>query len=201
MFLVLNSITPFPAPRRGIRVRVPRQAHLERQMLCLQGHPRILRIPRDVRFLWAKPFRKPTPVPVRSLRTCSRFVYPVNGCTGRMTNNHLLNLLSCLFVPFPPKRCDTISLWPHLLSVTSRQVGAKSTISNFVPSWHEVTAPNFLPTWQEVNLCSPENSGQLVRNFCCWSPPQKCGTSCPTFPAAFFKNSANLAQLFYDRFL
>jgi ParB family chromosome partitioning protein len=42
-----------------------------------------------------------------------------------MTNPHLLNLLSFLFVPFPPQRCDTISPWPHLLSVTSRQVGTK----------------------------------------------------------------------------
>ena len=49
---------PFTRALRGIWVRVPRQAHLERQMLCLQGHPRILRILRDVRFLRAKLFRE-----------------------------------------------------------------------------------------------------------------------------------------------
>ena len=42
-----------------------------------------------------------------------------------MTNDHLLNLLSYLFLSFPPKRCDTISPRPHLLSVTSRQLGRK----------------------------------------------------------------------------
>ncbi len=95
----------------------------------------------------------PAPVPVRSLRTCSCFLCPANMCTGRMTNLHLLNLLSYLSVPFPPQRCDTIIPWPHLLSATSRQVGAKSTAFNFVPTWHEVSstaALNFLPTWQEV---------------------------------------------------
>lgn len=142
MFLVLFSITPFPASRRGIWVRVSRQAHLERQMLCLQGHPRILRILRDVRFLlgealpgtnlaanaavrYPRATHSPAPVLVRSLRTCPCFLCPANVCTGRMTLDHLLNLLSCLFVLFPPKRCDTISPWPHLLSVTSRQVGTK----------------------------------------------------------------------------
>ena len=67
----------------------------------------------------------PAPVPTRSLRTYSQLLCPANVCTGRMTNPHLLNLLSFLFVPFPPQRCDTISPWPHLLSVTSRQVGTK----------------------------------------------------------------------------
>ena len=71
------------------------------------------------------PSGKPTSVPVQSLRTCSCFLCPANMCTGRMTNDHLPNLLSFLFVPFPPQRCDTISPWPHLLSATSRQVGAK----------------------------------------------------------------------------
>ena len=77
-----------------------------------------------------------------------------------MTNDHLLNLLSCLFVPFPYKRCDMISPLPHLLSITSRQVGTKLFFS--------ITS-NFPPTWREVDLCSPDNSGQLVRNFCCRS--------------------------------
>ena len=60
-----------------------------------------------------------------------------------------------------------------------------------------MVASYFPPIWREVELCSPDNSGQLVRNFCCWPPPQKCGTSCPIFSAAFFyKNSANLAHIF-----
>ena len=67
----------------------------------------------------------PAPIPARSLRTCSQLLCPANRCAGRMTNLHLLNLLSFLFVPFPPQRCDTISPWPHLLSATSRQIGAK----------------------------------------------------------------------------
>ena len=102
----------------------------------------------------------PTPVPVRSLRTCSQLLCPANMCTGRMTLDHLLNLLSCLFVLFPHKRCDMISPLPHLLSITSRQVGTKLFFS--------ITS-NFPPTWREVDLCSPDNSGQLVRNFCCRS--------------------------------
>ena len=69
--------------------------------------------------------RSPAPVPVRSLRTSSCFLCPANGFTGRMTNLHLMDLLSFLFVPFPPQRCDTISPWPHLLSLTSCQVGRK----------------------------------------------------------------------------
>ena len=67
----------------------------------------------------------PAPVPVRSLRTCSQLLSPANGRTGRMTLDHLPNLLSFLFAAFPPKRCETISPWPHLLSVTSCQLGGK----------------------------------------------------------------------------
>ena len=100
----------------------------------------------------------PTPVPVRSLRTCSQLLCPANMCTGRMTLDHLLNLLSCLFVLFPHKRCDMISPLPHLLSITSRQVGTKLFFS--------ITS-NFPPTWREVDLHLPDNSGQLVLIFCC----------------------------------
>ena len=134
----------------------------------------------------------PAPVPVRSLRTSSCFLCPANGFTGRMTNPHLLNLLPFLFVPFPPQQCDTIDPLPHLLSVTSRQVGAKST------------ALNFLPSWQEVDFCSPDNSGQVVRNLSASLSLNKCGTICPTFPATCFHKKVAptrrtfLAAVFYE---
>lgn len=118
---------PFPRALRGIWVRVPRQAHLERQMLCLHipcGMP----VSCGRSLSWNQPcgYRRrtipaghsPAPVPIRSLWTCSQILFPANGCTGRLTNPHLLNLLSLLFVPFPPQRCDAISSWPHLLSKT-----------------------------------------------------------------------------------
>ncbi len=98
----------------------------------------------------------PAPVPIRPLRTCSQFLFPANGCIGRMTNLHLPNLLSFLFTSFPLQRCDTISPWPHLLSATKKPT-LRSTFWNFVP------------TWREVNLHLPDNSGQLVLNFCRWS--------------------------------
>ena len=132
----------------------------------------------------------PRPSPSGPFRPVTPILFSSNGCTGRIAlRSWVITSFLSSMVPFPPQRCDTISPWPHLLSVTSRQVGAKSTAFNFVPTWHEVsstTALNFLPTGQEVDLCSPDNSGQLVRNFCCWSPPQKCGTSCPTFPVTCF---------------
>ena len=171
MFLVLNSMIPFPAPRRGIRVRVPRQAHLERQMLCLH-------IPCGMSVSCGQSSSgKPTPVPVRSLRTCSCFLCPANMCTGRMTNDHLPNLLSFLFVPFPPQRCETYSLRPRLLS--SKKCG---------PTWLTFRIRSLYVTSSQVATKLTYDCLELPANLagsCSESLMlvirQKCGTSCPTF--------------------
>ena len=143
MFLVLNSMLPFPAPRRGIRVRVPRQAHLERQMLCLQGHPRIPRILRDVRFLWAKPFREPTlrPLPLydtRGLQPGSRprsvlkdqFLLPVSSQRFYWKNDESSSS-EPPFLPFCPFPAAAVRYDQPLASPPFR---------NFAPSWHEVSS-------------------------------------------------------------
>ena len=156
MFLVLNSMIPFPAPCAAYGSGCPGKRIWNAKCYACKDIPGYCvslgmsvsygrspsgSQPCGYRRRTIPAGHSPAPVPIQSLRTCSLILFPANGCTGRMTNPHLLNLLSLLFVPFPPQRCDTISPWPHLLSVTSCQ----------------------------VDLCSPDNSGQLVRNFCCRS--------------------------------
>ena len=134
---------PFPRALRGIRVRVPRQAHLERQMLCLQGHPRILRILRDVRFLWAKPFREPTlrPTPLYDTRGPQPFTRP-----RAILTDLLLLPVSSQQVYW--KNDESSSDKPPFLSLCPLPAAAvrydhplaSPPFNNFAPNWHEVNS-------------------------------------------------------------
>ena len=72
-----------------------------------------------------------------------------------MTNPHLMDLLSCLFVPFPPKRCETISPWPHLFFVTSRQLGTKKRSDEQLASDTDESARNIQRYIRLTNLAKP----------------------------------------------
>ena len=119
----------------------------------------------------------PAPVLVRSLRTSSCFLCPANGFTGRMTNLHLMDLLSCLFVSFPSQRCETYSFRPHLLS--SKKCG---------PTWLTFRFRSLYASSSQVAtkliydcLELPANLAGSCSESLMLVIRQKYGTSCPTF--------------------
>ena len=148
MFLALYSITPFPAPCAAYGSGCPGKRIWNAKCYACTSYSGCLspvgrspsgNQPCGYRRRTIPADQSPAPVPIRPLRTCSCFLCPANMCTGRMTNDHLLNLLSFLFASFPPRRCETISpgltSFPQLsaklalsrISLTSCQVGTKLT--------------------------------------------------------------------------
>ena len=139
---------PFPRALRGIRVRVSRQAHLERQMLCLH-------IPRGCPFPMGEAppgtnhaataavryprATAPRPSPPGPFGPVTPILFSSNGCTGRIAlRSWVITSFLSSMIPFPPQRCETYSLRPHLLSktksrpcdrlsVTSSHLGTKLT--------------------------------------------------------------------------
>ena len=137
MFLVLFSIYPFPAPLRGIRVRVSRQEHLERQMLCLHipgGCPFWDTSHRETNPAAMAAIRLPggpfsTPVPAWSFRTC--YANPVFFQRVYWKNSSSIMghyLLSFVHGPLPAA------------AVRYDQPLASPPFRNFAPSWHEVSS-------------------------------------------------------------
>ena len=147
---------------------------------------------RDVRFLWAKPFREPTmrlPPP-----------YDTRGPQPRARSHSVpmdlfSNPVSSQRVYWKNDESSSIEpLFTPLCSLPAAAVRYDQLLAS--PPFR-----NFPPTWREVDLCPSDNSGQIVRNFCCRCPLGNVGQVVPYFQQrAFIKKSANLAHLFCDRF-
>ena len=187
MFLVLFSIYPFPAPLRGIRVRVSRQAHLERQMLCLhipRGCPfpmgeappgTNLAATAAVRYPRAT---APRPSPPGPFGPVIPILFSSNGCTGRIAlRSWVITSFPSSMVPFPPQRCETNSLRPHLLS--SKKCG---------PTWLTFRIRSLYVTSSQVAtkliydcLELPASLAGSCSESLMLVIRQKYGTSCPTF--------------------
>ena len=114
----------------------------------------------------------PHPSPSGPFRPVTPILFSSNGCTGRIAlRSWVITSFPSSMVPFPPQRCETYSLRPHLLSKTKSRPCDRLSVT----SSHLGTKLIYDCLELPANLAgSCSESLMLVIR-------QKCGTSRPTF--------------------